>query len=273
MDFKKLKRKDTKRFIKVGDTVIGDGLTIIAGPCAVESEEQIYFSAKRLKELGINIIRGGIFKPRTSPHSFQGLGLDGLKYLDTVKKELGVYIVSEVMDPRDIDSMFPFVDIFQIGSRNMQNFSLLKEVGRAKKPVLLKRGMASTIREWLLAAEYIAEEGNLDIILCERGIRTFENYTRNTLDLSSVPIVKELTFLPIIVDPSHGTGLKSLILPMSKASIACGSDGLMIEVHPDPKRALSDGRQSLNFEEFEKVLVEIKDFYKSLEEFKNHSLL
>ncbi|QQY78734.1 3-deoxy-D-arabinoheptulosonate-7-phosphate synthase [Keratinibaculum paraultunense] len=230
---------------------------IIAGPCAIESYEQMQCIGKFLKKLGIKYLRGGAFKPRTDPNSFQGLGMEGLKILRDIKTVYEFKVVSEIVDPRDIDLTYDYIDIYQIGSRNMQNYSLLKEVGRTNKPVLLKRGMSATIEEWIKASEYIALEGNKNIILCERGIRTFENYTRNTLDLMSVPILKSLTKYPVIVDPSHGTGRRELILPASKAALILGADGIIVEVHPKPEEALSDGFQSLNFEEFENLVVEM----------------
>ncbi|MCX7903000.1 MAG: 3-deoxy-7-phosphoheptulonate synthase [Caloramator sp.] len=230
---------------------------IIAGPCSVENYDVMEKTVKFLKDLGIEYIRGGAFKPRTSPYSFQGLGMEGIEILEDMKKKYGVRIVSEILDIRDLDEMMDSIDIIQVGSRNMYNYPLLKELGRIKKPILLKRGISATIEEWLNAAEYIALEGNTDIILCERGIRTFENYTRNTLDLNCVPVVKQRTNLAIIVDPSHGTGRRELVKPLSLAAIAAGADGLLIEVHPDPDKALSDGFQSLNFEEF-------KDTYNSV---------
>ena len=245
--------------IEVGQSQIGgDKLTIIAGPCAVEDEEQIMQVANYLKSLGVDFIRGGAYKPRTSPYSFQGLEEEGFKLLTKARDETGLLVVSEVISTEFLDQAAKYVDIIQIGARNMQNFQLLREVGRLKKPVILKRGLASTIEEWLNAAEYIMKEGNYDVILCERGIRTFETYTRNTLDLSSVPLVKELSHLPIIVDPSHGTGKGKLVMPMSRAAIAAGADGLMIEVHPNPKSALSDGPQSLDFQGFSELLEEVK---------------
>lgn len=239
--------------VKIG----GENPVIIAGPCSVESKDQIQKAAYTVKELGGHILRGGAFKPRTSPYSFQGLGEEGLRLLKEAGDAHGLPVVSEVMDTRDVDMVSKYVDILQIGSRNMQNFSLLKEVGRTNKPILLKRGMTATIEDWLMAAEYVAYEGNVNIILCERGVRTFETYTRNTLDITAVPIIKNLSNLPIIVDPSHGTGRKELILPMSKASLAAGADGIMLEIHPNPCEALSDGDQSLNFDEFNILMKEI----------------
>lgn len=243
------------RNIKVdNDLIIGGGeFTIIPGPCAIESERQMEDIGRFLSSLGIKLIRGGIFKPRTSPKSFQGLGVEGLEIVKNIKSKYGLKIVSEIMDPRDIEEAMDYIDVFQIGSRNMQNFSLLKEVGKTDKPVLLKRGMSATIKEWIMAAEYINLEGNDNIILCERGIRTFDDYTRNTLDLMSIPIIKEKTNYPIIVDPSHGTGRKELVLPASKAAKILDADGIIVEIHPNPEEALSDGFQSLNFAEFENM--------------------
>lgn len=244
--------------VKMKDVVIGDGeFIIIAGPCSVESSEMIMDTAKLVKSKGANVLRGGAFKPRTSPYAFQGLGEEGLKMLQQAGEISGMPVVSEVMDPRDIELIIDYVDMFQIGSRNMQNFSLLKEIGKTNMPVLLKRGMAATIEDFLMAAEYIAAEGNDQIVLCERGIRTFENITRNTLDLAAVPILKQLSKFPVVVDPSHGTGRKDLILPMSLASMAAGADGIMVEVHPEPTCALSDAEQSLSFEEFEDLTSRI----------------
>jgi len=245
-------------------SVGGDEFIVIAGPCAVEDEKQMEQIGKYLSKLGVKIIRGGAFKPRTDPSSFQGLGKKGLEILKSMKEKFGVKVVSEIIDPRDVEMAYDYIDIYQIGSRNMQNFSLLKEVGKTNKPVLLKRGMSATINEWIKASEYIRSEGNEKIILCERGIRTFEDYTRNTLDLISVPIIKSKTGYPVIVDPSHGTGRRELIVPASRAAVAIGADGIMVEVHPCPDKALSDGFQSLDFEEFEKLLVEIRQVSKLL---------
>ncbi|MEA3328524.1 MAG: 3-deoxy-7-phosphoheptulonate synthase [Candidatus Omnitrophota bacterium] len=240
--------------IKIG----GKELTIMAGPCAVENKELLLEIARVVKKSGAKVLRGGAFKPRTSPYSFQGLGEEGLKYLQEAAKATGLAIVTEVMDTRDVVLVARYTDIFQIGARNMQNFNLLKEVGQTKKPVLLKRGISSTIKELLMSAEYIASNGNLNIILCERGIRTFEEYTRNTVDISAVPIIKELSHLPIIVDPSHGTGKWGLVAPLSKAAVAAGADGLLIEVHSCPEEALSDGAQSIIPERFTKLMEELK---------------
>jgi 3-deoxy-7-phosphoheptulonate synthase len=230
---------------------IGEGCcTIIAGPCAVESREAYLEIALILKNTGVNILRGGAYKPRTSPYSFTGLGQEGLEILAEARRLTGLPVVTEVLDTRDIEKVADYCDILQIGSRNMQNFSLLKEAGRSYKPVILKRGLAATIQEWLLAAEYILDAGNERVILCERGIRTFEDMTRNTVDIGAVALVKELSHLPVLVDPSHATGRRSLVAPVARAAIAAGADGLMIEVHQEPDKALSDGPQSLTPEGF-----------------------
>ena len=237
--------------VKVGKTSFGDGsIPVIAGPCAVEGREQFLDTALAVKEKGATLLRGGAFKPRTSPYSFQGLGEEGLKIMAEARELTGLPIVTEVMDQKSVALVAEYVDLIQVGARNMQNFFLLKELGKINKPVLLKRGMAATIEEWLMAAEYILDSGNNQVILCERGIRTFETYTRNTLDLSAVPLIKQLSHLPVIVDPSHGTGKRELVGPMSLAAIACGCDGLMIEVHLNPAEAWSDGPQSLLPDEF-----------------------
>jgi 3-deoxy-7-phosphoheptulonate synthase len=246
--------------VDMGDDVrFGDGnFTVIAGPCSIENREQMEIIAKSLQQNGVKVLRGGAFKPRTSPYSFQGLGKAGVEIMAEVAKKYNLKTVTEVMDPRDVAWLSQRVDMLQIGSRNMQNFALLTEVGKAKKPVMLKRGMTSTIEEWLFAAEYIAKEGNLDIILCERGIRTFENHTRNTLDLTIVPIIKKLSNLPIIVDPSHGTGKRDLVIPMTKAAHIIGADGVMVEMHPKPEIALSDGEQSLKLEDMDELVRVVK---------------
>ena len=256
----KLASRDTtqRTVIDVSGVKIGRDFVVIGGPCSVESEEQTIQTAKAVKAAGADMLRGGAFKPRTSPYSFQGLGLRGLKILEKARKETGLPIVTEVLDPRDVSWVAEFADILQIGTRNMQNFSLLKEVGRSGRPVLLKRGMFSTLEEWLNCAEYVLSEGNPDVILCERGIRTFENYTRNTLDLSAVPAIKELTHLPIIIDPTHSTGRLSLIGPMSLASLAAGADGLIIEVHYNPEAALCDADQALTPEMFSNVMRQLR---------------
>lgn len=247
--------------VKVGNTYIGpDNLTIMAGPCAVETEEQLMSIARAVKKSGATILRGGAYKPRTSPYSFQGLEEDGLKYMLTAKQETGLSTICEVVSQEAINAAVKYVDMIQIGARNMQNFILLKEAGRSGLPVLLKRGLCATIEEWLNAAEYIMSEGNSNVVLCERGIRTFETTTRNTLDLSAVPVLKERTHLPIIVDPSHSTGKYNYVPSMAKAAVACGADGLMIEVHNDPAHALSDGPQSLTFKKFDVLCNELKPF-------------
>ena len=258
--YKKANRKfhPDNTAIKINDNVtIGDGsLHIMAGPCSVESEEQIVQIAKDVKASGATLLRGGAFKPRTSPYAFQGLKAEGLDLLKIARKETGLPIVTEIMRASHID-MFENVDIIQVGARNMQNFELLKELGKIDKPILLKRGLSATIEEWLMSAEYIMSEGGKDIILCERGIRTFEPYTRNTLDLSAIPLLKELTHLPVVVDPSHASGLSRLVKPLSLASVGSGAHGLMIEVHNDPKNALCDGAQSITPDQFDDIVKSI----------------
>ena len=240
--------------VKVG----GQHLAVIAGPCSVESKEQVIEIAKAAKAAGANMLRGGAFKPRTSPYAFQGMGSEGLDILVAAKEETGLPIVSELMDARYIDEFNEKVDLIQIGARNMQNFDLLKEVGkRCTKPILLKRGLSATFQEWIMSAEYIMASGNPNVILCERGVRTFESYTRNTLDLQAIPVIKELTHLPIIIDPSHAGGKWWLVEPMAKASLAAGCDGLMIEVHNNPEKALCDGPQSLKPEKFETLMKQL----------------
>lgn len=270
MDIKLVSSSNKKKVIDLGNGVkIGDGeFTIIAGPCAVENYEQLEATAKFLNKLGVNVLRGGAFKPRTSPYSFQGLGFQGLKYLRDVGKKYNMKVISEIMDPRDVERAYDLVDVYQVGSRNMQNYSLLKELGNVDKPVMLKRGMTATVNEWLMAAEYIALEGNDNIILCERGIRTFENYTRNTLDLTVVPIVKSLSKLPIIVDPSHGTGMRELVATMARASVVVSADGIMVEVHPSPDNALSDGFQSLDFSMMSELINQVDILKKYMNELK-----
>jgi 3-deoxy-7-phosphoheptulonate synthase len=241
-----------------GNIIGGKKIQVIAGPCAVENKTILTSIAEKVKEAGAAFIRGGAFKPRTSPYSFQGLGEEGLKYLAGVRKKTGLPVVTELMDPRDMEVISKYADIIQIGARNMQNFRLLLEVGTSKKPVLLKRGLSATIKEWLMAAEYIMSKGNQNVVLCERGIRTFETATRNTLDLSAVPVLKKLTHLPVFVDPSHGVGKWDLVAPMAKAAVAAGADGLVIEVHTKPEEALSDGEQSLRPDDFKKLMKELK---------------
>ncbi len=244
--------------IGVGDCKVGGGsFNFIAGPCSVESKEQVCGIAEAIKASGATMLRGGAFKPRTSPYDFQGLKADGIEYLLEAKKLTGLPIVTEIMNANHL-SMFDEVDVIQVGARNMQNFELLKELGRTNKPILLKRGLANTLKELLMSAEYIMAGGNENVILCERGIRTFETYTRNTLDLSAVPMLKELTHLPVIVDPSHATGVSKLVKPMALAAAACGADGLMIEVHNNPRQALCDGAQSLTPEQFDDVACAVK---------------
>ncbi|NLC38897.1 MAG: 3-deoxy-7-phosphoheptulonate synthase [Clostridia bacterium] len=251
--------KPTKTVVKVGEVEIGgEKLVAIAGPCAVESEEQMINVARAVKEAGAHILRGGACKPRTAPYSFQGLEEKGLNYLVRAREATGLPIVTEAVDPRDVELVAKYADMIQVGARNMQNFRLLREVGLTGKPILLKRGLAATFEEWLMAAEYIMDAGNENIVLCERGIRTYENSTRNTLDLSAVPLVLEHSHLPVIVDPSHGTGIWKLVPPMTRAAVAAGADGFMVEVHPDPARALCDGPQSLHPEKFASLVEQIK---------------
>lgn len=244
--------------VRVGErTIGGEQLALIAGPCSVENEEMLLEVAEAVSAAGAGFLRGAIFKPRTSPYSFQGLREKGLDILARVREKTGLAIVTEVMSPVDVPLAAQYVDVIQIGARNMQNFPLLETVGRFSKPIILKRGMMSSIEEWLMAAEYILDAGNPNVILCERGIRTFETYTRNTLDLSAVPVVKRLSHLPIIVDPAHAAGDRQYIAALSKAAVACGADGLMVEVHPDPSRALSDGKQSLDLPGFHRFVSEV----------------
>jgi 3-deoxy-7-phosphoheptulonate synthase len=252
--------KKEKSIIKIKDGVEigGKRVVVIAGPCSIESKEQLREVAVRVKESGALILRGGAFKPRTSPYTFQGLGEEGLKILKDISAELNIPTATEIMDTKDVELIMKYTDILQIGARNMQNFHLLKEIGQTRKPVILKRGLSATIKELLMSAEYILSGGNFNVILCERGIRTFEDFTRNTLDLSSVPATKQLSHLPIIVDPSHATGKWGLVPTLSKAAIACGADGLLIEVHPKPEEALSDGPQQLIPENFASLMKDLK---------------
>lgn len=254
---REMKSEDT--IIKIGDHEIGgNNLTIIAGPCSVESRDQIFDIAGELKEMGINFLRAGAYKPRSSPYSFQGLKEKGLEYLAEVRDKLGMKIVTEVKDAQTLPMISEMTDILQIGARNMQNFSLLEEVGKVDKPIFLKRGLAATVEDLLMSAEYILSQGNYNVILCERGIRTFETHTRNTLDLNAVPVIKKLSHLPIFVDPSHGIGIWDKVKPMALAAVACGADGIMIEVHNHPEAALSDGYQSLTFKNFKYLLEKVK---------------
>lgn len=251
--------KGENTVIKInGAEIGGKKIFVMAGPCAIESREQILEIAQTLKEMGVKILRGGAYKPRTSPYSFQGLKEKGLEYLQEVKKETGLAVITEVMSPEDVEKVGKVADIFQIGARNMQNFPLLETVGKTDKPVLLKRGMMATVEELLMSAEYILSSRNPRVILCERGIRTFEQYTRNTFDISAIPLLKKLSHLPVIADPSHGTGLRELVSPVGKSAIVAGADGLLIEVHKDPSKAISDGFQTLDFPMFSKLLSEIK---------------
>ncbi|MGB4599001.1 MAG: 3-deoxy-7-phosphoheptulonate synthase [Trichlorobacter sp.] len=249
--------------VKIGE---GQRAVVVAGPCAVESEEQILTTARFVKQAGADLLRGGAFKPRTGPHTFQGLREEGLKLLAKAREATGLPIVTEVMSPDNVGLVAEYADLLQVGARNMQNFDLLRELGKIKKPVLLKRGMSATIEEFLAAAEYILAEGNGQVILCERGIRTFETATRNTLDLAMVPLVKELTHLPIMVDPSHATGKRSLVTPMSKAALVAGAHGVLVEVHPEPEKALSDGPQSLTFPGFEALMTDIRRLQNCLQQ-------
>jgi 3-deoxy-7-phosphoheptulonate synthase len=245
--------------VDVNGVRVGDRrLAVIAGPCSVESRDLLLTVAKEVQAAGANLLRGGAFKPRTSPYAFQGLGEEALRYLADAKRETGMPVVTELMDPRDTPLVLQYADVIQVGARNMQNFRLLKELGTHQTPVLLKRGMSSTIRELVMSAEYIMSEGNYHVILCERGIRTFEDATRNTLDLSAVPVLKQLTHLPVIVDPSHGTGKWDLVAPMALAAVAAGADGIMVEVHPKPEEALSDGPQALLPSRFYRLMADLK---------------
>lgn len=257
------KANDTIIKIK-GKSIGGKKIPIIAGPCAVENKAMMVAVAKKVKEAGASFIRGGAFKPRTSPYAFQGLGEEGLKYLAEASKQTGLPVVSEIMDPRDLEVALDYIDVIQIGARNMQNFRLLLEVGMCNKPVLIKRGLSATIKELLMAAEYVMSKGNNQVILCERGIRTFETATRNTLDLSAIPVLQQKTHLPVIVDPSHGVGKADLVAPMAKAAVAAGADGLLIEVHPNPEKAMSDGEQSLKPDAFKKLIAQLKPIAKAV---------
>ena len=261
------KVKGAKRtVVKVGDncSLGANNFCIIAGPCAVESEEQIVSAAYAVKEAGANALRGGAFKPRSSTYAFQGLGVEGLKLLAQARKETGLPVVTELMDVSMLEPICKYADVIQIGARNMQNFTLLREVGKTRKPILLKRGLSATIEEFLLSAEYILAEGNPNVIMCERGIRTFETATRNTLDLNAVPVLLERTHLPIIVDPSHGTGVTRYVPPMSKAALACGAHGIIVEVHPDPSKAMSDGNQTLDPTAFKTMMDELAPIAKAV---------
>jgi 3-deoxy-7-phosphoheptulonate synthase len=246
------------RFAGTAATIGGTGLAIVAGPCAIESREQAFAVAERVHRAGAQFFRGGAYKPRTSPYSFQGLGEEGLRIMAEIRQQFGMKIITEAIDNESLDLVEEYADMIQIGARNMQNFSLLKRAGRAKKPVLLKRGMAATLEEFLMAAEYILSEGNYNVVLCERGVRTFADHTRNTLDLSIVPAVQRLSHLPIFVDPSHGTGKRNKVTPLSRAAVAVGADGLMVEVHNKPDEAMSDGPQSLFPDQFDELMVQVR---------------
>jgi len=251
--------------VRIGDAVIGgEKVAVIAGPCSVESREQLMEAARAVKAAGASMLRGGAFKPRTLPYSFQGLGVEGLKILAEAREETGLPVVTEVMATEEVSVVEEYADVLQIGARNVQNYPLLKRVGKAGKPVLLKRGLASTIEEWLSAAEYVLHGGNPDVILCERGIRSYGKLTRFTLDLAAVPLLKEVSHLPVVVDPSHGTGVRSLVKPMSKAAVAAGADGLIVEVHPKPEEAMSDGAQSLRPKDFETLMGELEPVARSV---------
>lgn len=255
---REFRKSDTVITFPNGVTIGGPEIQVMAGPCAVESEEQLLYVAERVKKAGAKILRGGAFKPRTSPYTFQGLGEEGLVHLSKAREKTGLLVITELMDPRDLPAMMEHTDIIQIGARNMQNFRLLFDVGEVNKPVLLKRGLSATIKEFLMAAEYIASRGNQEIILCERGIRTFETMTRNTLDLNAVPVLKSLTHLPVLVDPSHGTGRWDLVIPMARAGVAAGCDALMVEVHNNPEQAFSDGEESLIPDKFDRLMGEVR---------------
>lgn len=261
---REFKAKESVVKIREGIEIGSGKIAIIAGPCSIESEKQIETVAKKVKEAGAGILRGGAFKPRSSPYTFQGLGEEALKMLKSVSEKFDIPTATEVMDTRDVALVANYADILQIGARNMQNFNLLKEVGQTKKPIILKRGLSATIKELLMSAEYILSEGNFNVILCERGIRTFEEFTRNTLDLSAVPSIKMLSHLPVIVDPSHACGKWGLVAPLSKAAVACGADGLLIEVHPNPQEALSDGSQQLLPDNFASLVKELRDVAKAV---------
>ena len=254
--------KPNKSVVQVGDAAIGgDEMAIIAGPCAVESREQAFEIAEAVRRSGARFFRGGAFKPRTSPYAFQGLGEDGLKILADIREAFGLKIVTEALDERGVDLVERYGDVIQIGARNMQNFSLLRRAGRSRLPVLLKRGLSAMLDEWLLAAEYIMSEGNYNVILCERGVRTFAQHTRNTLDLAAIPAVRRISHLPVIIDPSHGTGHNYMVMPLARAGVAAGADGLIIEIHNHPERALSDGAQALTLEQYEHLVNEVRAIY------------
>lgn len=254
-----------KTRIKVRDVIIGgDEIVVVAGPCSIENQAMLLEIADRVKKIGAKMLRGGAFKPRTSPYDFQGLGEEGLRYLAEAREVTGLPVITEVMDTRQVDLIYKYADIFQIGARNIQNFNLLKEVGKSDKPVLLKRGMSTTIKEFLMSAEYIMSQGNYEVILCERGIRTFETATRNTLDIAAVAVLQHESHLPVFVDPSHAGGSWRWVIPLSRAAVAIGADGLLVEVHPEPDRAMSDGVQSLKYDKFERLMLEIQAVAQSI---------
>ena len=257
-----LEVKSAPTRVTVGDAVIGgEKIVVMAGPCSVESREQVLEVAAKVKAGGASILRGGAFKPRTSPYAFQGLGVEGLRLLAEARRETGMPVVTEVMDPRQLEAVAEHVDMLQIGARNMQNFSLLRRAGRARLPVLLKRGLSATLDEWLLAAEYVMAEGNYQIVLCERGIRTFAQHTRNTMDLAAIPAVRRISHLPVIVDPSHGTGKNFMVTPLARAGVAVGADGLIVEVHDQPEHALSDGAQALTLDQYDDLVSEVRSIH------------
>src|ERR687889_664900 len=254
-----------KTVVKVGDATIGgDELAIIAGPCAVESREQVFAVAESVKRSGAKFLRGGAYKPRTSPYAFQGLGEEGLRILAEAREEFGLKIVTEALDESGVDLVERYADVIQIGARNMQNFSLLKRAGRSHLPVLLKRGLSAMLDEWLLSAEYVMAEGNYNVILCERGVRTFAQHTRNTLDLAAIPAVRRISHLPVVIDPSHGTGKNYMVTPLARAGVAVGADGLMIELHNQPERALCDGAQALSLEQYQELIVQVRAIHEAL---------
>lgn len=261
---REFKKENSIIRIKKGLAIGGKKVVVVAGPCSIESKHQIMQVAQKVKKSGATLLRGGAFKPRSSPYDFQGLGQEGLKILKEAGDKYEIATVTEVMDPRDVELVSRYADVFQIGARNMQNFNLLKEVGQTKKPVILKRGLSSTIKELLMSAEYILSEGNFNVVLCERGIRTFEDFTRNTLDVSAVPVIKMLSHLPVIVDPSHAAGKWGLVNPLSKAAVASGADGLLVEVHPNPQEALSDGPQQLTPSNFQELMKDLKKIVKAI---------
>lgn len=258
-------KQERTSFCAGNNAIGGNTINMVAGPCSIESEDQIFGIAEFLKNSGVKFIRGGAFKPRTSPYRFQGLGLEGLKMIRAAADQYGLMVVTEVLDSSLIDQTYPYADILQVGSRNMSNFHFLKQLGKLDKPVLLKRGMSATIEEWLMAAEYILTEGNEKVILCERGIRSFDNLVRNTMDISAIPLLKNLSHLPVWADPSHGTGRSDLVTPVSMAAVAAGADGLIIEIHPDPEHALSDGAQSLRLEQFTELLAKVNQIAEAID--------